>query len=610
MAAVDVLATGLVALVLASTVWALRSADVVHYPASVQIAASRAVGRPPMTKVITPAVSSFVEGVLDRSTIPGISMGVVRLAEFKDERGPAVELAAWGRRTEESTNGNDLAPDTLFAMASCSKAFLVTSVGLLIEDYAHGRNVTPLPSAVDVFGWETKIKDLLPGEWALRDPWADENVNLRDAFGHLSGLPRHDYSYRPEDEVEDVVRRLRHLPPAWDLRERWSYNNQMYMVGARIIEKYTNAPYSSFVTSRILRPLNMTSSTFSPSEAARTGKVTQTWTRGVRRIPYWFSDQVNNLFAGPGGLISSAEDMTKWLATLLNGGVDPATNVTIIPPSVLSNMTTARPIESSVLTQAHVSDMGYGMGWFRMLYKGHDVVWHFGAIPGFSLLVAFLPEDNLGVVLLANMDEKQDENMTILFRVIDEALDLPRSPIYSKPTSQYLAQVPMIQSPIAGRSASSPKPLPLDLAAYAGSYTNVAYGEITFCAPNSTSLYCHDILASFRPVEAASPDVLPANRLYAAWPRVWSSHIRLRHTSGNSFGVVFPRLFPHGYGLNRTAFEFYDSVVSVGRVEFLTENGTVKGFALITQEDAAAARAARSNGTVQEIGDAWFEKVS
>lgn len=77
----------------------------------------------------------------------------------------------------------------LFALASCSKAFLVTSVGLLIEDYAHGRNSTPLPSALQAFNWETKLKDLLPEEWAVQDAWIDSKANLRDAFSHLTGMP-------------------------------------------------------------------------------------------------------------------------------------------------------------------------------------------------------------------------------------------------------------------------------------------------------------------------------------------------------------------------------------------------------------------------------------
>ena len=215
------------------------------------------------------------------------------------------------------------------------------------------------------------------------------------------------------------------------------------MVGAHIISKLSGMSYQAFASSRLFAPLNMSSTTFSPSEAAKSGRLTQTWTRGVRRVPFWFPDNVAELFAGAGGIISSAEDMvrsqvscthraygteqqlqTKWLATLLNKGVYPVTNDTIIPLAVFEEMTTARAIVGGV-SAGPVSIVGYGMGWFRMSYKGHDVVWHFGAIPGFSLLVAFLPEDNLGVVLLANMDEKQNDNMEVLYRVIDEALSLP-----------------------------------------------------------------------------------------------------------------------------------------------------------------------------------------
>ncbi len=57
-------------------------------------------------KVITPTVSAFVENALIRSSIPGISMGVVR---FNSSHQPVVELAAWGRQTEEG-DGNNLSP--------------------------------------------------------------------------------------------------------------------------------------------------------------------------------------------------------------------------------------------------------------------------------------------------------------------------------------------------------------------------------------------------------------------------------------------------------------------------------------------------------------------
>ncbi|KAI9067465.1 beta-lactamase/transpeptidase-like protein [Trametes sanguinea] len=550
-------------------------------------------GNVSLPEVITPDVSRFVEGVLNVSTIPGLSMGVVRLDDAKQ---PVVELAAWGRRTEDG-GGIDLTPDTLFALASCSKAFLVTSIGLLMDDYAQGRNVTPLPPSVAVFDWDTKMADLLPEEWALEDPWASKKANLRDAFGHVTGLPRHDYSYRPGDTAEDVVLRMRHLPPAYELREKWSYNNQ----------KYANATIGSFVVSGIFEPLNMSSSSYTPSNASRSGRLTQTWTpHGVRRIPYWLPDKVNDLFAGPGGVISSAEDMTKWLATLLNQGVDPRTNKTIVPASTFANMTTARAIQNG-LSSPDTSITGYGMGWFRMTHKGRDVVWHSGAIPGFSLLVAFLPEDNLGVVLLANMDDKADDVMSVLYRVIDEALDLPEN--IERDVSDGIHQIRLFGTQKTYVAETHAEPLPMPLEAYGGLYANIAYGNITLCTPTNTSSHCSQVLAQFAPVEAASGAPLPEERLYAAWQRVWSTHLRVVHRSANSFDLVLPALFPNGYGRNTTAFEYHDPVNSVGRVEFLVEDHQVRGFALITEEDAADARAARTNGTVQEIGDAWFDKL-
>lgn len=60
-----------------------------------------------------------------------------------------------------------------------------------MDDFVQGRNVTSLPEGVVHFDWDTKLADLLPGEWELQDEWASKNTNLRDALGHVSGLPRY-----------------------------------------------------------------------------------------------------------------------------------------------------------------------------------------------------------------------------------------------------------------------------------------------------------------------------------------------------------------------------------------------------------------------------------
>jgi CubicO group peptidase (beta-lactamase class C family) len=74
-------------------------------------------------------------------------------------------------------------------LASLSKAFTATAMGLLIDDFSYRRNVTPLPSGVTELTWRSKIKDVLP-QWTVDDEWIYEELTIRDALSHVSGLPR------------------------------------------------------------------------------------------------------------------------------------------------------------------------------------------------------------------------------------------------------------------------------------------------------------------------------------------------------------------------------------------------------------------------------------
>jgi hypothetical protein len=64
------------------------------------------------------------------------------------------------------------------------------SLGILIDDFAHGRNSTPLPAGLSTLTWQTKVANILPGAWKLMDPWASEKANLIDILTHVSGLSR------------------------------------------------------------------------------------------------------------------------------------------------------------------------------------------------------------------------------------------------------------------------------------------------------------------------------------------------------------------------------------------------------------------------------------
>ena len=66
----------------------------------------------------------------------------------------------------------------------------MSALGILMDDFANGRNVTTLPRGVTSLTWDTKVRALLPDDWELMDNWASERASLRDILGHVSGLTR------------------------------------------------------------------------------------------------------------------------------------------------------------------------------------------------------------------------------------------------------------------------------------------------------------------------------------------------------------------------------------------------------------------------------------
>lgn len=147
----------------------------------------------------------------------------------------------------------------------------------------------------------------------------------------------------------------------------------MYMLASYLVSKYSGVSYIDFVQTRIFNKLQMTSTTFHESKASHSGKLTQTWTKSGRRIPFWFPDDLAEVKAGPGGIISSVDDMVSWVKMLLNGGVNIDTGVSVVPGDVLEKITGAHVMVGPTPRSEAESIRGYGMGWERVSYHGYDV---------------------------------------------------------------------------------------------------------------------------------------------------------------------------------------------------------------------------------------------
>jgi CubicO group peptidase (beta-lactamase class C family) len=112
---------------------------------------------------------------------------------------------------------NDIAasPDTIYAIASSSKAFVSTALCILADD--------------KLLHLDDPVVKHLP-DFEMHDPYMTTHLTIKDALSHRSGLPRHDlvWSNRPDISVTELAYTLKYLPPAFEPRTRMYYQNIMY----------------------------------------------------------------------------------------------------------------------------------------------------------------------------------------------------------------------------------------------------------------------------------------------------------------------------------------------------------------------------------------------
>ncbi|KAH9886905.1 beta-lactamase/transpeptidase-like protein [Cubamyces lactineus] len=573
--------------------------------------------------IISPDISDIARKYMREGKVPGLSAGVVRLGVGI----PDVEFGSWGTMSED---GADVTADTLYNIGSCSKAFLSTTMAMLMEDFRTEQNKTPLPPGISEFNWNTKLSELLPTEdWLLDNEWATKEANMGDIMSHVSGLPRHDFAWFAEDSPLDIVRRLRHLKTTNSLRLRWEYNNQMYIVASHIISRYAGMNYTTYAIKRLLQPLRMYATTFSPSEADRTGNLSHAWSSTGRRIPLWSGADAVGLLAGPGGVISSARDMTKWLTSIL-----PMVREFQGTPSAeprgrqLMDTTVARAIMYGASAAPSISVLTYGMGWMRMTYLGHELVFHSGSIPGYRTLVFILPRQNAGVVTMANSDDYYAVHELVAFNLVHRILGLPLIP-EPHAESQHAVQPSLALHRLAGSSGYYQVHQPVNSGAvetydkspqasnrslllekFAGSYSNVGYGNLTLCAPFTESAYCERVRTAF----ALTHNHPLRPSLLAEWPRLLATHLQLESSlahSPNLFWATTHYIFPEGYGKDRSPFDYELFPPGLGMyVECVVRDGdagTVEGCGLfLTIENY---REQRHGAAIREQAEVWFEKI-
>jgi len=409
-------------------------------------------------------LDATVERVRSQFDIPGIAVAVVKDGQIVFERGYGVR---------ELGKPAPVEADTLFAIASNTKAFTATSLNLLAEQ---GK-----------LKMDDRVIDHLPS-FRMSDPYVTGEMRIRDLLSHRSGLSlgAGDLLFWPTTTYSnaEVVQRLGKVPLKAGFRDRYAYDNILYAVAQQVIEQVSGQSYADFLQQHIFTPVGMAGTRFNadhlkPGDKAATGHAKFDFTELRTVAPLTWS---NN--AGAGGVYSSVHDMARWMNVQLAQGKLEDGTALFSPKSqqAMWQMITPQVVpEPSVpaLAAARPNFAGYGEGWSLSDYRGQKLVWHTGGWPGMVSRVTLVPEQKLGIVVLTNQEVGAAFN-AVTMDVLDAYLKAPGTDW----VAAYAAAVAKAQDKAdegwaAHQAARDPKSTPsLPLARYAGTYRDPWYGEV------------------------------------------------------------------------------------------------------------------------------------
>jgi CubicO group peptidase (beta-lactamase class C family) len=415
-----------------------------------------------------PGLDAEAARVLKTFEVPGMAVAIVK-------NGKVVVAKGYGiRRIGEPA---PVDPRTLFGIASNTKVFTATALGLLVEE---GK-----------LDWDAPVINYLPW-FAMYDPYVTREITVRDLLVHRSGLGlgAGDLLFWPPTTYsrKEIVRRLRYIKPAASFRYTYAYDNFLYCVAGEVIEAVSGKTWEDFLSERILAKVGMTSSTVLHSGAAREGDIAATHAKvdGIVRV---VNPSVNENTNPAGGINSCAQDMAKWTLVLLGQGRLPDGTRLFSEGTYreLTTLVTPMPISEPEpeLAVLKPNFNGYALGLRVKDYRGRKVVTHTGGLAGYVSQVWLMPELNLGITVLTNQEMDAAFAALTMF-ITDYYLQAPKTDwvdAYVRAKAREDARTAEIVKKAAVARDASSKPS-LALEKYAGTYRDAWYGDIDIAFEN------------------------------------------------------------------------------------------------------------------------------
>lgn len=415
------------------------------------------------------AIDRLFEETMKAWRIPGAAVAIVR-----DDK--VVHARGYGIR--EIGKSDPVTADTLFAIASTSKAFTSAAVAILVDEKK--------------LSWDDPLRRHLPW-FRASEACAERAITLRDALSHRSGMPRRDELWDNTSLTrEQVIRAAGELKMQRGVRAAHQYNNIMYIAAGEAVAAASGVSWDEFVRTRLFVPLGMTRSTTRMAEFLAAEHATGHRYERSSDAPVVFP-AVDDENLGPAGAIkSSARDLAQWIRFQLGQGTFEGKQ--IVSADALGETKLAQSAirfdESSKETNPMTNLQSYGLGWNVQDYRGELLISHGGALNGFRTQLNLLPARKAGFVVLIN-EGRGLATVALRNALADLLLGAPArdwSTYYLGVERKADEKDEVRKRDRESKRKRDTKPTK-ELAAYAGTYSHPAYGKATVAIENDVPIF-------------------------------------------------------------------------------------------------------------------------
>jgi CubicO group peptidase (beta-lactamase class C family) len=409
------------------------------------------------TPFLRAAPDDLIRAAMKQWHVPGVAVVIVQ-----DNR--IVYLKGFGVR--ELGGKEPVTPDTVFPIASNTKAFTTLAMAMLVDD---GKMT-----------WDDPARKHLPA-FRLADPLANEQVTLRDLVTHRTGVAGHDYlMYRAPWNIDEQIRRIGLVKPSHPFRSTYEYQSILFAAAGRAVAAASGIKWETFIRKRIFEPLEMKTASCTTAEAfQRMDRISGTrWDRTNKlEVVPWYDFREPN---PTGSICASATDLGQWLRFQLGDGswgndrlVSQRNLEETHTPQIVLRLEGLPRKEQPFTIQ-----MSYGMGWVIQDYRGHRIIMHGGSIDGIRTHIALAPDDHTGIAILCNLQWTR-MNLALSYSLFDELFGLAPhdwNAHYQSCVRETIAEDHARQRKLQATRHEGTKPT-REPAAYAGHYEEPAYGS-------------------------------------------------------------------------------------------------------------------------------------